>query len=51
MVETYYRLGIRYILLFYNTRNAVGDGIIEKIDGGLSKFGFKLVEKMNRVGM
>jgi membrane dipeptidase len=51
MVETYYRLGIRSILLSYNTRNAIGDGIIEKIDGGLSKLGIKMIEEMNRVGM
>lgn len=51
MVETYYRLGVRSILLSYNTRNALGDGIVEKVDGGLSKLGFKIVDEMNRVGM
>ncbi|OGT44724.1 MAG: peptidase [Gammaproteobacteria bacterium RIFCSPHIGHO2_12_FULL_38_11] len=51
MVETYYKLGIRYMLLAYNTRNAIGDGIVEKVDGGLSQFGFKVIEEMNRVGM
>ncbi|ATN85355.1 dipeptidase [Coxiella burnetii] len=51
MVKTYYQLGIRYILLAYNTRNAIGDGVVEKIDGGLSQFGFKVIEEMNRVGM
>jgi membrane dipeptidase len=51
MVETYYELGIRYILLAYNTRNAIGDGVIEKEDGGLSQFGLKVIEEMNRIGM
>lgn len=51
MIETYYQLGVRYILLAYNTRNAIGDGVVEKIDGGLSQFGFKVIEEMNRVGM
>lgn len=51
MIETYYKLGIRYILLTYNTRNSIGDGVIEKNDAGLSQFGFKVVEEMNRVGM
>jgi membrane dipeptidase len=51
MVELYYRLGIRYILLCYNVRNAVGDGVVEKTNGGLSQFGLKLIEEMNRVGM
>lgn len=51
MIETYYRLGIRYMLLCYNTRNAIGDGVVEKNDGGLSQFGYKVIEEMNRVGM
>lgn len=51
MVETYYQLGVRSILLSYNTRNAIGDGVVEKVDSGLSKFGFKIIEEMNRVGM
>lgn len=51
MIATYYRLGIRYILLAYNTRNAIGDGVIEQEDAGLSAFGLKVIEEMNRVGM
>jgi len=51
MIQTYYQLGIRYILLVYNTRNAIGDGVIEKHDSGLSEFGYKVIEEMNRVGM
>jgi membrane dipeptidase len=51
MVETYYRLGVRYMLLCYNTRNAIGDGVIEPNDGGLSQFGRQVVAEMNRVGM
>lgn len=51
MVETYYQLGVRSILLAYNTRNAIGDGVIEKNDAGLSQFGLKAIEEMNRVGM
>ncbi len=51
MVETYYRLGIRSILLTYNTRNALGDGLTEKHDGGLSRLGYNMVAEMNRVGM
>ena len=52
MVELYYRLGIRHMLMAYNLRNAVGDGCKELSGGaGLSRFGVQLVEEMNRVGM
>lgn len=51
MVDTYYRLGVRYMLLVYNTRNAIGDGLVEKTDGGLSQFGHLVIQEMNRVGM
>ena len=51
MVEVYYKLGVRHMLLAYNARNAAGDGWIEKDDGGLSRFGISLIETMNRVGM
>lgn len=51
LIETYYALGIRQILLTYNTRNTIGDGIFEKNDVGLSAFGHKVIEEMNRVGM
>ncbi|MCC2644831.1 MAG: multidrug resistance protein [Burkholderiales bacterium] len=51
LIETYYLLGIRQILLAYNTRNEIGDGILEKNDAGLSTFGYKVIEEMNRVGM
>lgn len=51
LIETYYLLGIRHILLAYNIRNAIGDGILEKNDAGLSEFGYKVIEEMNRVGM
>ena len=52
MVELYYRLGIRHMLMAYNLRNAVGDGYKELSGGaGLSRFGVQLVEELNRVGM
>ncbi len=51
LIETYYALGVRQILLTYNNRNAIGDGILEKNDAGLSIFGYKVIEEMNRVGM
>ncbi len=51
MVDIYYDLGVRYLLLTYNKRNAVGDGCAETHDGGLSDFGRLLIERMNKVGM
>jgi membrane dipeptidase len=51
MVEVFYKLGIRHMLLAYNKRNLVGDGCHERTDGGLSLFGIELVEEMDRVGM
>ncbi len=51
MVELYYKLGIRHMLMAYNLKNRVGDGCLERTDGGLSRFGVQLIEEMNRVGM
>jgi membrane dipeptidase len=51
LIESYYALGVRQILLTYNTRNTIGDGLLEKNDVGLSAFGYKVIEEMNRVGM
>lgn len=51
MVDVYYELGVRYMLLCYNTKNAIGDGCAERTDGGLSSFGIKVIEAMNHVGM
>jgi membrane dipeptidase len=51
MVEVFYRLGIRAMLLAYNQKNLVGDGCAERTDAGLSRFGIRVIEEMNRVGM
>ena len=51
MIEPYYRLGVKHMLMAYNQKNAVGDGCYERVDGGLSKFGRMVVREMNRVGM
>ena len=51
LIEVYYQLGVRHMLLAYNSRNATGDGCNERTDGGLSRFGISVVEQMNRVGM
>ncbi|NNF78876.1 MAG: peptidase M19 [Rhizobiales bacterium] len=51
LVEMFYNLGVRHALLAYNHRNNVGDGIHERTDSGLSKFGRELIAEMQRVGM
>lgn len=51
MVEVFYQLGIRQILLAYNKKNLVGDGCHERTDSGLSDYGVELINEMNRVGM
>ena len=43
--------GIRIIQLTYNSRNEAGDGCNERCDAGLSNYGVKLVEEMNRRGL
>lgn len=50
-VDMLYGLGLRALGLCYNKRNLVGDGRVERIDGGLSNFGLKVIERMNRNGM
>jgi membrane dipeptidase len=51
LVNLYYQLGIRHMLMAYNQKNFVGDGCHELNDGGLSRFGHALIKEMNRVGM
>ena len=51
MIDVYYQLGVRHMLLAYNQKNRVGDGCAERTDAGLSRFGVRVVQEMNRVGM
>lgn len=51
MVEVFYKLGVRHMLLAYNKKNKACDGCYERTDSGLSRYGIRLIEDMNRVGM
>jgi len=51
MVELFYGLGVRHMLLAYNVMNAAAGGCMDQQDVGLSGYGLRLVEEMNRVGM
>ena len=42
-------LGVRIVQPTYNVRNLMGDGCIEKADGGLSKMGYEFIAEMNRL--
>ncbi len=44
-------LGVRIIQLTYNERNLIGDGCVEKANGGLRRFGRQGVSTMNRHGV
>ncbi|MGC1460169.1 MAG: membrane dipeptidase, partial [Steroidobacteraceae bacterium] len=50
MVELYYRLGVRQMLIAYNLNNDAGGGCHDR-DTGLTDFGRAVVREMNRVGM
>jgi len=50
MVSLYYRLGVRQMLFAYNRSNLAGGGCHDA-DGGLTDFGRRVIEEMNRVGM
>lgn len=50
LVEPYYTLGVRWMLVAYNLANLAGGGCMED-DGGLTAFGRSVVAEMNRVGM
>lgn len=51
VLDAFYELGLRHILLAYQVRNRVADGCAERTDAGLSKFGLRLIEKMNSLGI
>ena len=42
-------LGVRIVQPTYNIRNLMGDGCIEKADGGLSKMGYDFIAEVNRL--
>jgi len=49
LVELYYELGVRWMSMAYNRRNAVGGGCLD--EGGLTQFGCAVLDEMRRVGM
>jgi len=46
-----HRYGIRMMHLTYNQRNFVGDGCVERGNGGLSEFGREVARRMSETGI
>jgi membrane dipeptidase len=46
-----HEMGLRVFGIAYQRRGFIGDGCGERTDCGLSKFGIKVIEKMNELGM
>ncbi len=50
MVELFYRLGVRWMLIAYNKNNRLGGGCQDD-DTGLTDYGRRIIDEMERVGM
>ena len=50
-IDLLYGFGVRALGITYSESNALGNGLKERRDGGLTAFGRKAVERMNKVGM
>ena len=50
-LDILFGLGVRVVGLTYNNANALGSGLSEANDGGLTKFGRAAIKRMNQIGM
>jgi membrane dipeptidase len=50
-LDVLYGLGVRCMGIAYSEANMLGSGLREDNDGGLTKFGRKCVQRMNKLGM
>ena len=50
-IDLLYGFGVRALGIAYSEANALGSGLKEPRDGGLTVFGRRAVERMNKVGM
>mgnify|MGYP006281337405 FL=1 len=50
-IDILYGFGVRCLGIVYSESNSLGTGLREDRDGGLTKFGQKAVERMNKLGM
>jgi membrane dipeptidase len=50
LVQTFYELGVRWMLIAYNRSNAAGGGCLD-VDKGLTAVGRAIIDELERVGM
>ena len=50
-IDILYGFGIRLMGIAYSEANALGSGLKERSDGGLTDFGRRAVRRMNKIGM
>ena len=50
-IDILYGFGVRLLGITYSESNALGSGLKEDRDGGLTAFGHKAVERINKLGM
>jgi membrane dipeptidase len=51
LIQLFYDLGVRWMLIAYNRKNAAGGGCLDDDDPGLSAHGRAMLAEMKRVGM
>lgn len=51
LIESAYALGLRMIMLTYNTMTFMGSGCTERTDAGISNIGAKVINTMNELGI
>ena len=51
LVQTFYELGVRWMLIAYNYGNTAGAGCLDSVDAGLTTAGRAIIDEMERVGM
>jgi membrane dipeptidase len=50
-LDVMYGWGVRQLGLVYNEANLIGSGLREPSDGGLTRFGHRVVRRMNQLGI
>ena len=51
LIEKFFDKGLRFMQLTYNNQTPLGGGCFEQSDSGVSRFGYAVIEEMNRLGM